>query len=212
MNGVFRFALLAVIFGVMTVPAVAGNFSFTGNFTQDNDVLLVNFNILAGTTVTFQTFGYGGGTNANGANIIPGGFEPILQVFTSPSGLAVGGPILPGPDPTCGPRNPDPSRLNFCQDAYAQVFLIAGDYVLALTQNANTPNGNLGDGFFYDADSNFNNGFVGTFGFQGTSQWALDIVGADSASAPLAIPEPGSALLAATALFLVGLGVRKRVR
>jgi hypothetical protein len=140
--------------------------------------------------------------------ILPGGFESTLQIFASPSGLAIGGPILPGPDPTCGPRNPDPNRLNFCFDAYAQVFLTAGDYEVALTQSPNTANGNLGDGFLYDADPNFNNGFVGTFGLQGDSHWALDITG----TSPAVVPEPRSALLVASAFLLVGLGVHKRVR
>jgi hypothetical protein len=133
----------------------------------------------------------------------------MLQLFAMPSGLAVSGSILPGPNPTCPPRNPDPNRLNFCFDVYAQVFLTAGNYLVALTQNPNTANGNLSDGFLYDGDPNFNNGFVGTFGFQGDSHWALDI------SVPPAVvgtPEPGSALLAASALFLVGVGIRKRVR
>jgi hypothetical protein len=212
MGRISGFLLWAVVLASWTVPAVAANFSFTGNFTDDNDVLLVSFDLLADATVTLETFGYGGGTNADGTNILPGGFESILQVFSNPSGVAVGGPILPGPDPTCAPRNQDPGRLNFCQDAYAQVFLTAGNYLLALTQNANTPNGNLSDGFFYDADPNFNSGFVGTFGFPGTSQWALDIVGVDSAVAPLATPEPGSAMLVASAFLLVGLGVRRRIR
>ena len=193
----------------MTVPAVADSLSFTGNFVNDNDVRFFNFVLLADTNVTLQTFGYGGGTNANGDVILPGGFESALQLFATPSGLAVGGPILPGPDPTCGPRTPDPNRLNFCFDAYAQVFLTAGDYQLALTQSPNLANGNLGDGFFYDSDPNFNSGFVGTFGFQGDSHWAVDIITGSPVSA---VPEPGSALLAASAFLLVGLAVRKRAR
>jgi hypothetical protein len=204
------FSVLAVLFVGLTVPAVAGSLSFTGNFVNDNDVQLLNFDVLVNTTVTLQTFGYGGGTNANGDVILPGGFESILQVFASPSGLAVGGPILPGPNPTCGPRTPDPNRLNFCFDAYAQVILTAGDYQVALTQSPNVANGsNLSDGFFYDSDPNFNNGFVGTFDFQGDSHWAVDII---TGSPVAAAPEPRSALLAASAFLLVGLAVRKRAR
>jgi hypothetical protein len=189
----------------MTVSASATTFSYAGNFGNDNDVQTFNVNLLFDTTVTLQTFGYGGGTNGNGAVIPSGGFESILQVFAMPSGLAVGGSILPGPDPTCGLRTPDPNRLNFCFDAYTQLFLTAGDYLVALAQNPNTANGNLADGFLYDADPNFNNGFVGTFGFQGGNQWALDITVGPAA------PEPRSALLAASAFLLVGLVVRRRV-
>jgi hypothetical protein len=205
----YGFPVLAVLLAGMTAPASAASFSYTGNFVNDNDVQKISFSLLFDTTVTLETFGYGGGTNANGTVIPSGGFESTLQLFAIPSGLAVGGSILPGPSPTCGPRVPDPTRLNFCQDAYAQVFLTAGNYLVALTQNPNTANGNLGDGFLFDADPNFNNGFVGTFGFQGNSHWALDIT---AAAAVAATPEPGSALLAASALFLVGLGIRKRIR
>lgn len=200
---------MAVLLAGVTVSASAASFSYMGNFTNDNDVKFVNFNVLTDTTVTLQTFGYGGGTNANGDVISAGGFESTLQLFAVPSGLAIGGSILPGPDPSCSPRTPDPNRLNFCQDDYAQVFLTTGAYVVALTQSPNTANGNLGDGFFYDGDPNFNNGFVGTFGFQGDSHWALDISSADIG---VTTPEPGTALPALSALLLVCLGVRKRAR
>jgi hypothetical protein len=204
MGKTLRLSVLAVLLAGMAVPASASSLSFVGDFTNDNDVQQISFTLLSDSMVTLETFGYGGGTNANGVVIPAGGFESLLQLFAMPSGLALGGPILPGPNPTCGPRTPDPNRLNFCFDAYAQVFLTAGDYLVALTQNPNTANGNLVDGFLFDADPNFNNGFVGTFGFQGTSHWALDITGASA-------PEPGSALMAVSALLVVGFGVRKRV-
>jgi hypothetical protein len=207
MGKIFRFSVLAVLLAGVT--ASAASFSYLGNFTNDNDVKFVNFNVLTDTTVTLQTFGYGGGINANGDVIPAGGFESTLQLFAVPSGLAVGGSILPGPDPTCGPRTADPTRLNFCQDDYTQVFLPTGAYVVALTQSPNTANGNLGDGFLFDADPNFNNGFVGTFGFQGDSHWALDITAADIG---VSTPEPGTALPAVSALLLICLGVCKRAR
>jgi hypothetical protein len=209
MGKISSFSVLALLLAGVTVPASAASFSYMGNFVEDNDVQKISFTLLFDTTVTLETFGYGGGINGKGAVIVPGGFEPTLQLFALPSGLAVSGSILPGPDPTCGPRIPDINRNNFCFDAYAQVFLTAGDYVVALTQNPNTANGNLGDGFLYDADPNFNNGFVGTFNFQGTNAWALDITAAD---ATVPTPEPGSALLAASALLLAGFGIRRRVR
>jgi hypothetical protein len=204
-----RFSVFAALLAGMTLCASAASISYTGNFVNDNDVQTIGFSLLSATTVTLETFGYGGGTNANGDLILPGGFESTLQLFALPSGFAVGGSILPGPDPSCGPRTADPSRFNFCFDAYAQVFLTPGDYIVALTQNSNTANGNLGDGFQFDSDPNFSSGFVGTFGYQGTSQWALDITSPD---AVVGAPEPGSALLALSAFLLAGLGIRKRVR
>ncbi len=215
-----RGAFAAAICFAFAAPAFPGSFSFTGNFDNDNDVQLFTFNLAASATVTLQTLGFGGsaalpgGLNAAGQAIAGGGFESVLQIYSAPSGVAVGGPIQPGPNPTCPPRTPDPARLNFCQDAYAQVLLPAGSYFVALTQSANDPLGNLSDGFFYVdtvPDPNFNNGFVGTFGFQGTSAWALDISNVTTAAAvTTTVPEPSAVLLTATTLFLVGLRSRRK--
>jgi hypothetical protein len=208
----FRLALLLGLVFISSVEGFSGTFSFTGTFAHDNDVQLFTFTLLSGGTVTLQTLGFGGstdntnGTNAAGQIIFPGGFESMLQVFDANTGNAIGGTLLPGPSPTCGLRTPDPNRNNFCQDDYGQQVLGPGIYLLALTQSANAPNGNLSDGFFYVdtvPDPNFNNGFVGTFGFQGNGNWAVDILGADSASVVGAVPEPApAALIFATLMFL----------
>jgi hypothetical protein len=210
-----RTAFAAVIAALLATPVFSSSFSFAGYFSHDNDVQMFTFSLFSDATVTLQTLGYGGsadlpgGTNAAGQVITAGGFESVLQVYNAPSGVAVGGPIQPGPDPGCSPRTPDPGRFNFCQDAYTQIFLTAGDYLLSLTQSANDPLGNLSDGFFYvDSipDPNFNSGFVGTLGLQGTNAWNLDILFVDTAEAP----EPASALLAAAGLILAGIGARRR--
>src|SRR3954447_10666394 len=145
-----RLATVAVVFLGFSVPGVAAtSFSFTGNFIHDNDVQLFNFNLTGGGSISVQILGYGGGVNALGQTLLPGGFESILALYTS-TGTAVSGPIFPGPNPTCSPRIPDPNRLNACLDAYQTgISLAAGNYILALTQSANTPNGDLSDGFFY---------------------------------------------------------------
>jgi hypothetical protein len=93
--------------------------------------------------------------------------------------------------------------------------LPAGDFLLALTQNANAPLGNLSDGFFYTTavpDPAFNNHFVGTFGFQRDAHWSVDLLGVDAASPVSAAPEPASAALIGTALLLAGLGRRRLFR
>jgi hypothetical protein len=210
----FRFGPLIFRSFYSAFPACAANISLTGTFVHDNDVQLFTFNLSSASTVTFQTLGFGGsadnpgGTNAAGQVILPDGFESVLQVYDGITGVAIGGPILPGPDPGCAPRTPDPGRGNFCQDAYGQESLAAGIYLLALTQNPNLPNGNLNDGFFYVdtiPDPNFNSGFVGTFGFQGTGRWAVDILNVDAATAvsePTLMPLTG-------ALLLAGLGAAK---
>ena len=207
---------MAVLLTGVTAPLVAGKFSFAGTFTNDSDIQLFSFNLLAGTTVTLQTFSYGGGNNSAGNTILPGGIEPTLQVFDFPSGAINGGSILPGEVGNCGPRNTDPNRaLHLCRDDFAQVFLAAGTYVLALTENPNVANGsNLSDGFFADADpTTFNqNHFADVLGQPGDGHWALDILAVDGASPLVGTPEPGSALLAVSAFFLAGLGFRRRLR
>jgi len=197
------FGLAALVLAAVVLPASGSPLIFVGNFSNDNNVVLIPFTIPATVLVTFQTFGYGGGVNGAGQVILPGGFEPMLQLFDSPSGAVNGGSILPGPDGgACGPRKPDPNRLNFCFDVFAQVVLNPGAYILALTQNPNSTAGtNLSDGFIFDGDPAFANGFVGTFGFQGDSHYALDVT---------LTPEPGAALLLAPALLLIGVLRRRR--
>ena len=195
--------LAALAIAATAVSASATTLSYSGNFTNDNDVVLIPFTIPDTSFVSFRTFGYGGGINGASQVILPGGFESMLQLFTQPSGAVLGNPLLPGSAPNpCGPQIPDPNRLNFCFDVFAQVWLDAGNYILALTQNPNTTAGtNLSDGFIYDGDPAFANGFQGTFGFQGDNHWALDIT---------ASPEPGVALLMAPALLLLGVIRRRR--
>jgi hypothetical protein len=209
-----RLALLAVLLSFSVVPAVSSTFSFTGTFIHDNDVQFFNITLLTGGTITFQTFGYGGGINGAGHTITAGGFEPLLALFDATGTETSGSPIPAGNSPACGPRNIDPARLNTCLDDFGSISLSAGTYTLALTQNPNANNStNLSDGFFFvdtDPDPNFNNGFVGsTTALPGNGNWAVDIVGADRASIPGAAPEPTPALLSATSLLMLALGIRK---
>ena len=203
-NRLLTLAILAVASGA---TAAAATFSFSGTFARDNEVQLFSFNIAAASAVILQTYGYGGGTNGNGQLISSGGFESVLGIYDA-SGIAASGPIQPGPFTGCTTDN------LFCLDAFGQVSLGPGSYIVSLTQSPNDPLGNLSDGFFYvDAvpDPNFNNGFVGVFGRQRNGNWALDISGVDSA-AQTGVPEPASALLAAAGLAAAAMASRKRMR
>jgi len=207
--------LIVTFLMLFSAAGVAASFSFIGNFVNDNDVQLFSFTLLNPGTVTVQTWGYGGGTNAAGMPIAPGGFESTLSIFNAPSGTAAGGPFDPGGTP-CAPRNIDPNLLplTLCLDAYGQAALPAGNYFLSLTQSPNEPvSGDLGDGFFFtDAvpDPNFNNHFVGTLGLQRDSHWAVDILSVDAASQiGGTTPEPASAALVAGAMVLAGFWRRR---
>jgi len=205
---------LLTLLAAFQAPAHAGQFAFVGTFIHDNDLQLFTFTLGAPSTVTLQTWGYGGGTNAAGQVIPAGGFESVLGIFDS-AGTAVSGPIEPGPNPDCSPRNPDPARFGFCQDAYGQISLAAGSYIVSLTQFPNDPLGNLSDGFFYIntvPDPNFNNGFVGTFGLPGNGNWALDITGVDSAAAAGAVPEPGTLFMGCFGLAMSMVARRRATR
>ena len=212
-----KLAVVAAFSLLASAECKAGQFSFAGSFTNDNDIQFFTFSLFSPNTVTLQTWGYGGGVNAAGQTVSPGGFESILQVYDLASGIAQGAPVYPGPDPTCGPRNVDPNLLpvTACQDAYAQMALPAGDFLLALTQNANAPLGDLGDGFFYTTvipDPAFNNHFVGTFGFQRDAHWAVDLLFVDAAAPVGTAPEPASAALIGGALLLAAIGKRRLPR
>jgi len=200
-----RIALAALVLAAIVVPASGAPLSYTGNFVNDNDVVLIPFTLSDFSLVGFRTFGYGGGVNGAGQVILPGGFESMLQLFELPSGAAVGGSMFPGTAPnscSAGPQIPDPNRFGFCFDVFSQLWLNAGDYILALTQNDNeTAGSKLSDGFIYDAVPDFANGFQGLLGTQGDSHWALDIT---------VSPEPGAALLIAPALLLLGVMRRRR--
>lgn len=222
MGTILRTAFAAVIAAVLATPLFSASVSFTGNFVNDNDLQLFTFNLSLPGTVTFLTLGFGGsgnlplGTNGAGDVITPGGFESVLQIYEAFTGVAVGLPIRPG-EGTCFPRMRDPNRIPafpLCQDAYAQVPLSAGYYLLSLTQSPNEPIGNWSDGFLYtnnpdpgSNDPNFNHGFVGSLDAQGTGAWALDISSVDAAAE---VPEPASGLLAAAGLILAGIGARRR--
>src|SRR5215467_15619437 len=57
----------------------ANNFSFVGVFSQDDQLEFFMFTAPSA-NVTVRTWGYAGGTNADGQLISAGGFDPILSV------------------------------------------------------------------------------------------------------------------------------------
>jgi hypothetical protein len=79
----------AIAFCVAAPLSQAADFSFMGNFTEDDEVQLFNFTVGSTSDVTLRSYSYAGGINAAGQTIARGGFDPILALFNS-SGLRIG--------------------------------------------------------------------------------------------------------------------------
>ena len=62
-----------------------------GTFTTSEDVFLETFALAGSTSVTVQTYGFGGGTNAAGTAIPSGGLDSLVALF---SGLPTSARIL----------------------------------------------------------------------------------------------------------------------
>ena len=81
-------ALIAM--SLISGSANATDFSFAGNFKHRNEVQELNFTV-AGTAkeVVLRTWSFAGGTNAEGAVIEHGGFDPMVTLFDA-SGIRIG--------------------------------------------------------------------------------------------------------------------------
>ena len=181
-------ALLSAVALVLPAVALAGPITVSGNFAQDEDVVLIPFTVPTLGVVTIRTTSFADGST---------GFEPVLTLYDSAGNLllqdATGGTVPAG----CGLRSIDPTS-GYCLDALIQSPLNAGSYTLALTEWDNIPGGpTLADGFPQTGNGNFTGpeflGSPGSFilfdGSQRNSDWALQIDGLD-------VPEPATAGLA----------------
>lgn len=178
------FSTLSLLLCGIAMPCVAAPITsaFTGSFSDPNDVLLQIISITAPSTLTIQTWGYGGGVNGDGQNIPSGGFDPVVTLF-DPAGDFVND----NDDGQCPPGN----ALNGnCFDSTLSAFVSSlGTYTVALTVSPNFSSGiTLADGFLG----------IGDFNGMGTT-YAMDIT-VDSVNS---VPEPsGLTLLIAGAVFL----------
>jgi PEP-CTERM motif len=194
--------ILLLAFQPLLVPAA--NFSFEGNFAQDDNVQLFYFTIGSTSTVTLRSWSYAGGVSAAGVTVPEGGFDPVMALFNS-TGLKIadnddGGPSVPASRVT-GERF----------DVYLQETLAPGTYVASLMQFDNFAIGsNLSDGFTEAGMGDFTALFecsAGRFcdvdGFSRSPHFAFDLLNVDSASSPnlSPVPEPSSGFL-----LTVGLG------
>jgi hypothetical protein len=193
-------AILAM--GFVTGSVNAADFSFTGNFEHDDEVQEFNFTVTAPTSdVTLRTWSSGGGTNAAGAEVARGGFDPIVALFDG-SGNLIG-------------QNDDNGLLldpgGSALDSLLTRDLSAGNYTATVTQYNSFANGpSLADGF--------RGSFHTNFGYR-DSHWALDILNVSSASvgssyiSPIPAPESYALLLAGLGLitFVIRYSSRKQM-
>jgi hypothetical protein len=216
-----RFSRLGLLVLLSIGVAAAGNFSYTGAFSQDDDLQVFLFTAPSASTLV-RTWGYAGGMNDAGQMILPGGFDPILSVFDATGGLVASSLLVASNNDGAGVAV-DPVTGNASDSLLLLNALNPGGiYALVLTQNDNTANGpTYGDGFSRTGQGNFTAGAFGCPGpdpfcdastFQRNGQWAVDILGVGSATEVNAgtVPEPGTTMLLVTGLSsLVLLGRRK---
>ena len=211
------------------VAASGSALSFTGTLATPESVFETTFSVASASTVTFQTWGFGGGTNAAGQVIPAGGFDPLISLFAGSAATATiyvdgsGNPLADADNLLNAPwsfvGNCPPAGTvaigsdSDCGDDFMQALLPAGTYTLVLTNanyspNAIYDNGALSEGFtdltagvFQTCDP-VSNACITTNG-----NYAVDITSTSAFA-----PEPGTVSLMAIGLaVLVGLKqVRKR--
>src|SRR4051794_34869814 len=84
------FKVAFLILGLTAGASHADNFSFTGNFSNANEVQPFNFSVAGSAAdITLRTWSFAGGTNAAGTAIAGGGFDPIVTLFDGATGAII---------------------------------------------------------------------------------------------------------------------------
>jgi hypothetical protein len=202
--------------------------SFTGTLASPESVFETTLTLSAGEDVLLQTYGFGGGTNAAGTVIAPGGTDPFVAIFSGTGAAAsiltdgMGNPF--GTSADLGNYGsfagcPPAGTLNFggaiCGDITMSLFsLAAGTYTVVLSDgqyiaNAVFDNGMLGEDFTNLTGRVFcnleNNGVACPDALGGA--YALDITTTRRISS---VEEPGTLLCCAGGLLGVALLSLKR--
>jgi hypothetical protein len=208
----YRSATGLLIWLFLCAPCSATSISLAGMLDPNNpnDVFLYAFSLSAPSTLTIQSYGYGGTSNAPGGrnaagSVIPaGGFDSYVSLFNGTGSPATF--LASNDDGVCPPGNPAPA----CHDStLVMPSLAAGSYTMALSVfdnfsfAENFGSGTLGDGFIGLGDY-----FDAASGTVRTSNYAVDIIAPSLVAAP--VPEPASWPIAASvSLSLVLANLRR---
>jgi hypothetical protein len=186
---------------VVAPAAFCTTVSYTGILAspEDSSAAIVVTMAQAG-VLSFQTWGFGGGTNAAFAPIPAGGFDPFVGVFSGSGASAV---FIDGSSDVlsnyssftgCPPAGIVNIDGKVCGDVAGSMSLAAGTYTVLLTDAGYIPNAvfdgtlTLGDGFTDLTDGAFQT-CNGNSCVNDTANWALDITTPGNGTAT---PEPGS--------------------
>jgi hypothetical protein len=154
------------------------------------------FVVSSPSAMTALTFSYGGGTNGIGMSIAQGGFEPYVSLFDASGAFLAS--TFAGTTCPAGANTNTPSGQ--CLDVLLDGGVLSpGSYAITISafQNLSLAE-NLGSGTLADGFSGLGNLFPGE-----DMHYAFDV----RLQSTSAVPEPGSYLLAGTAI-LFGLGLR----
>jgi hypothetical protein len=205
-HSTFAGFVVLTVWVLIAAPGRADSISLTGSLDTNNanDVLLYSFSLSAASTLTLQSFGYGGtgnapgGTNAAGSVVRAGGFDSYISLFDGTGATATF--LASNDDGLCPLGNAAPA----CHDStLVMAGLAAGSYTIALSVfdnfsfAENFGSGTLGDGFIGLGDY-----FDAASGMTRTSNYAVDISAAGLVTAT-PVPEPG--LLSMTILGCLAL-------
>jgi hypothetical protein len=231
------YALLFGLLAFLLAQPARADVSYTGTLANSTTTFDVILNLSATSTVTLQTYGFGGGVNQAGNTILPGGTDPFVAIFSGVGDSAtivtdgLANPFGTSADVTnyssfvgCPLAN---TVSNFGSTTCADVkmtlpSLSAGTYTIVLSDgqyqaNAIFDNGTLGEGFTDFTTGSFCN-FEDIITSSGvvtpcpntSGAFALDITGLPPGSTTTVTPEPTTLVLLGSGLLAAGCGGRRR--
>lgn len=233
-----RILLIAALFWGSGGSLQAGTvLSFSGTLNTPEVIFTQTFTIGSAQNVEVRTYGFGGGTNGSGTLIAPGGFDPLVALFSGDLSTASiltdasSNPVAGADTLTLFTGNCPPAGMvtigsgagsSVCGDVLLQVNnLAAGTYTLLLTDanyvpfavNPGPPASSLlSDGFGDLTGGVFQTCNVtssGTTCITPSNQFAVDLVEQGTNST---VPEPSTGVLlglGSSAIFLLKTNRRK---